>query len=1432
MNTKLLSAAFAAGCFAFVLVSPLFGQNLTNYIWTGASNNLWSEASNWNPAGPPGVADTYVTFDNAGNGHTTIDLSTSPTNMGMLFNPGAGAYTIGTAGQSLRLAANYDYPWITVSAGVTNNQTIAANIEVFQGRYVPAQVVFSNNSSSALTFSGTTIAGAGGEPGDRSVLYLGGNGTGVSTINSYINFPLSGPNVGITKSGSGTWQLLNPTNTLFGGLIWIREGTLVVSSLNNMDQPSSIGVMSGGANTNFWIGLNGDATLRYVGTSSTTDWDWSIGAIDAPPAGTNRATTATFDIMDGATLVMNGSQKNDRASAAGILVKAGTGTLALNGTNEYTGATILNEGVLSVMVINNAGQASGIGAASAAATNLVFNGGTLKYFNGNVGGYTDRNFTITDGNMASFDVSWLLQMVGSTGPTTGGVSLTGGGTLVLGGENFYLGPTIVDGGSLVAASSSKPFGGGPFGIGSDVNLNASGNLALYNGYQSVSYNASIGSLAGQLGSWVTLGSGTLTIDGTNSATFGGSLLGTNGGLVMSGSGTQTLTGTNGYTGATVVQGGTLAVSGTNGAINTSGSIAISGGGTLAVENFGAATATNRIGDATAIILGGGTLSFRSNTNTPDFSETLGALALTAGYNTIENGQAASGKTSTLTFASLTRTGSATVNFSGAGLGQSDRNRILFASAPTLGDWATYNGVGYAVYDTTNGIVESLYTDVTRGSSGQKLIYTATNANVRVVDGTGTPGPIALGTGGITAIHALVQSATNGPVTLDISNEQTFQTMSVLVGSNAGGLTIGAAPNVGHLSSSYAALTGELRPLRLINNSTNLLVINSSITNEWLDGGGMAIALEKLGPGTVVLAGSNSYDGVTTIGQGVLSVSDVSFGGNLGTATGYAGNLVFDGGTLLYTGANTVTDRGFTVNASGSRLETSADLLIVTNIGPYPPVGSNGVILAAGDLTVAGAGYTTIWKEVSGAGALRKEGASTLTLGGTNTFTGGVTIREGAVSVTSIGFGGQAGNLGAAGNASTNLVLDGGTLYFNGPGAGTDRGMSVTARGGTLVNANAGENLVFTTGAGNDISIAHGGTFTVDGPGEVTLENEISGHGALRKTGDGVLRLLEPVNTFTGGVTLSGGITQAGSNIGNGGEAGSLGAASPDPSNIVFDGGTLELTSYSPSSQSTDRGFTISAGKTATLNLDGNVGLAMSGSVPNTSGGLAKTGTGTLTLSGNLAYNGATTVSQGRLNIDGTLTNGTAVTVATNATLGGSGTIHREVDVHGTHSPGSSAGVQTIEQHGLYYYAGANVVWELFSSTTDGRGTNYDGIDGGGYNELQFAGATKLDLVFNAPGSTVKWSDQLWGTNRQWVVYSGFIPSYVANFSLDLTNWADIDGALFDTLLPDSTFSLAQSGQDIVLNYQGVPEPSTWALLIAAVLLAALRLRRQVIAWRD
>jgi autotransporter-associated beta strand protein len=101
-------------------------------------------------------------------------------------------------------------------------------------------------------------------------------------------------------------------------------------------------------------------------------------------------------------------------------------------------------------------------------------------------------------------------------------------------------------------------------------------------------------------------------------------------------------------------------------------------------------------------------------------------------------------------------------------------------------------------------------------------------------------------------------------------------------------------------------------------------------------------------------------------------------------------------------------------------------------------------------------------------------------------------------------------------------------------------------------------------------------------------------------------------------------------ISNAGVAGTLGMATSDASNLVFDGDSKLL--YTGSSDgSTDRNFTINDGVTATIAVqtDG-VNLTMSGASTEGTGNLNKMGGGTLTLSGSNLHTGLTTVLEGTL----------------------------------------------------------------------------------------------------------------------------------------------------------------------------------------------------------
>jgi len=130
-------------------------------------------------------------------------------------------------------------------------------------------------------------------------------------------------------------------------------------------------------------------------------------------------------------------------------------------------------------------------------------------------------------------------------------------------------------------------------------------------------------------------------------------------------------------------------------------------------------------------------------------------------------------------------------------------------------------------------------------------------------------------------------------------------------------------------------------------------------------------LKKLGANLLTLSNSNTYTGVTTISGGTLSVATVS---NAGTASnlGAGSSVVFDGGSLLYTGATASSNKGFAI--------------------------TNGL---TGKITVQNAGTTLTLSGGSSAstGNLTKAGAGTLKLTGASAYTGDTVVQAGALEMT-------------------------------------------------------------------------------------------------------------------------------------------------------------------------------------------------------------------------------------------------------------------------------------------------------------------------------------------------------------------------------------------------------------------------------------------------
>ena len=240
--------------------------------------------------------------------------------------------------------------------------------------------------------------------------------------------------------------------------------------------------------------------------------------------------------------------------------------------------------------------------------------------------------------------------------------------------------------------------------------------------------------------------------------------------------------------------------------------------------------------------------------------------------------------------------------------------------------------------------------------------------------------------------------------------------------------------------------------------------------------------------------------------------------------------------------------------------------------------------------------------ISGSGSITKTGAGTLILSGTNTYSGGTTISAGTLSI------GSDTNIGSG----TNTIGNKGTLLLSGNGTYT--------------------NDWTLSGAGSAIATDNNNT----------LSGVLSGNGGLTKTGAGTLTLTGN-NTYAGGTAINDGTLKG--NIASGTDLSIAASAIYDGDNKARSVGGLN---GGGKILNTD-GLTVQSGDFA-------------GIIDNSNTSLLKNGAGTLTLTGNNAYTGSTTISEGTLK--GNIASGTDLSIAASATYDGDNKARSVGDLNG------------------------------------------------------------------------------------------------------------------------------------------------------------------------
>jgi autotransporter-associated beta strand protein len=524
-------------------------------------------------------------------------------------------------------------------------------------RLAQAQDVTSGTAIYTKNWTGGTISS-----GATLRLDDGGTVSGAVTNNGTLQYNGTGPlTISNTVTGSGTLSLtgsgiltLSGNNTYSGGTT-INAGTVTLGSeVNQALGTGTVVVNSGSTLVTDRITLANSLTLNG-GTIRETNGFGSTysGAIDL--AATSTVTTDT------SMALLN------TVSGAGGLIKNGTGTVTLSGTNTYAGTTSISAGTLN---LSGAGNANNSDIAISGSSNLTFTATDSRNFT--------KAITGTAGNI-SFNVAGNTADGGGGDATSFAMSNTGA----------FTGTVVVNTG-LIHAPDNAAFG-------DTANV--------------IRLNAASGQSAGIVGNGLTLPSTRsiqLTQSGGNSvfrvwssSTFqvDGQISGA-GNLVKTDGGTAILAGANTFTGTTRVGGGTLQINNAlalqNSALNTSaaGVITLS---SVTTPTLGGLTGSSNL--ASVVTTGySGVTSLTLNPGTGSANTYSGVVANgAAGMTLVKTGAGTQTLTGANTYTGATTISAGTLEVSGANstsavninggtllLSGSAENRISDAAPISLG----------------------------------------------------------------------------------------------------------------------------------------------------------------------------------------------------------------------------------------------------------------------------------------------------------------------------------------------------------------------------------------------------------------------------------------------------------------------------------------------------------------------------------------------------------------------------------------------------------------------------------------------------------------------------------------------------------------------------------------------------------------------------
>lgn len=1129
---------------------------------------------------------------------TTIDLGTNTLTLGN----GAGATgAIGstTGSQALIIGATAGQGFLTAGTTAATSGLVINNES---SSLVTVNSVISNNAASgvvSLTTAGAvTLNGVNTYTGSTTVtegtLTIGGSATlGAGTYAGAIS------NLGAITYASNANQTWSGVISGTGNLAFLGGGTIIMSGANTYSGTTTVsaGTLRLGNNA----GL-GNSSLTTVGTGATLDLAGFASGRPVAMSGTgvgavgalHNSSTTTGASIGAVTLTGDASASSAVTGGADTAKLLSMSALNLGGNKLTLSSGAFFVGIQNItsgdIDINNGATlySTSVGSIVAATGTITINtGGRLETRDtNNTGAGTVHTIALNGGIL-------------SRGQITGN---NGGGAGTLLKNNITV--DAVNGGSILNTSS------GGFGLNYRLSgsISGSGPLTL-GGAIGVEFQ---GDASGYTGTATGTG-GTITFNpGIATQTFAGNLAGGQP-VLKSGSNTTILSGNNTYTGTTTVGAGTLVLGGSN--TSSTSAFTVSSGATLRLD-YG--TNNNRKIGSGVLTLSGGSIELTGGS----FEDGVASTTLTAATNNTITRTTGS---AILNLGAITINAAARLNLAQSGIAKTSNANN---AQGVLGSWATIGGNLPAMNDGTGLIVAATTTDLTRLSSGSKVIADGASDNVRFIEGTGSAGNFTLGAA-TTTINSLMQSSEGGTSAASVDLAlQTLALNSVTVGTGAGALTIGTALNNGTLKAAGTSL--EFRDF-----AGTGITVNSIIA----DGTG-STQVRKFDPGTMTFSGTSSYTGGTVVDQGTLTA-------NLGTTAGarfpFGSGLITlnAGSTLRMFAGSTANAMTFVnpINLNGATL--TAEDAVQTYTGSIALTGANtvNVSYAAKDAIFSGI--------VSGAGSLTKASAGLLRLSNANTYSGGTSITGGTLLATHTDALGTSGRSVTINNAALTLASDVAVSSKNLTLANTtstntitlDRGNQTTTWGNFLTNTGtSAKTLAVNLGAAVNVpsTLAFSGAYTPQSGGAGLTFNVGAGvtvsmasasltagaqNWVLTKSGAGTLILPGWVNwDGAAATTLSAGTLELRGIMGDGTDFRALTASSGSTLRLATDAASSDFMSgVTAASGMNIEGGRITSGATSGTRTLGTLSL---GGALNVSRAATITGAGTTTI----AFNGATTLT--------------------------------------------------------------------------------------------------------------------------------------------------------------------------------------------------------------